>query len=528
MEKLKLKLISNEELYQREGIPEEHSDVFLNIAKETNCVIMTRTPGKACGQLLDQGYDAKGFWIKSKSCDWGPMAGFVCLDPIFNKAKEEGALSNICYSSEALVGINQKKTFEDGKLAGVSQILINDQRISWLQKSDVLKPGSLVPIKEGSNIVGYSFKDNNVKVLLKKETLKFKEVYRDSILIPNARILQADKANKQDVGGVVIGNQEIVDLVANKITIKLVDHTFWALYYDHSTLYKYPSTSDPFPVLKKYYNDLAKTTCERKIKKLESNAEKSKKTENLKVQLKIDEGKIEAYLDFLKVGKYLSADPDLLSFAKGEFKHYRPLYALTNPHVSYSEETHNASLTHLNAITGDYDLYAVWPKEETEDDHRVAGMTADIKDKEELIKREGDHAFGRYVGNISPRIYLIAQLLNSGLMTKTGKPVNRVFHSDEVGRPFLNEVDSAVGFTPEGKIFFVSDAEELSTAIELLGYKYKDAEKKEIIIENDPIDLKKIPPRYHCFINKGWEPLLTENAKLRGKWSATLPPSPKK
>ena len=70
MEKLKLKLISNEELYQREGIPEEHSDVFLNIAKETNCVIMTRTPGKACGQLLDQGYDAKGFWIKSKSCDW--------------------------------------------------------------------------------------------------------------------------------------------------------------------------------------------------------------------------------------------------------------------------------------------------------------------------------------------------------------------------------------------------------------------------------------------------------------------------
>ena len=68
------------------GMPDSHAAMFKQIAMMKSCVIMSRATGPTCKQLLEQGYDTKGFRIHGKSCDWGPMAGFVLRDPRLNKS----------------------------------------------------------------------------------------------------------------------------------------------------------------------------------------------------------------------------------------------------------------------------------------------------------------------------------------------------------------------------------------------------------------------------------------------------------
>ena len=51
-------------------------------------VIASRQLNPLCTDLMMEGYAAKGFHIKAKTCDWGPMAGFVALDPCFTKASQ--------------------------------------------------------------------------------------------------------------------------------------------------------------------------------------------------------------------------------------------------------------------------------------------------------------------------------------------------------------------------------------------------------------------------------------------------------
>lgn len=68
------------------GFLTAHKDVFLKIAEETKCIIMSRAPGIYSKQLIEEGYGSKGFHDKAKSCNWGPMAGFVNHNPLFSKA----------------------------------------------------------------------------------------------------------------------------------------------------------------------------------------------------------------------------------------------------------------------------------------------------------------------------------------------------------------------------------------------------------------------------------------------------------
>jgi hypothetical protein len=68
-----------------EGFPPEIREVFKEVADEEKTIIISRVPGPATLTLIDEGYDLKGYHIKAKSCDWGPMAGFLCKNPLFNK-----------------------------------------------------------------------------------------------------------------------------------------------------------------------------------------------------------------------------------------------------------------------------------------------------------------------------------------------------------------------------------------------------------------------------------------------------------
>lgn len=67
------------------GTLEAHSEAFQQVANQEKSVIASRAVGKYATGLLRQGYSTKGFHNKAKSCNWGPMAGFVLSDPRFTK-----------------------------------------------------------------------------------------------------------------------------------------------------------------------------------------------------------------------------------------------------------------------------------------------------------------------------------------------------------------------------------------------------------------------------------------------------------
>jgi hypothetical protein len=60
------------------GIPEPIARAFDRTAQEIDAVLLTRLPGAAAKQLIEDGHDLKGYFVHSKSCNWGPMAGFIC------------------------------------------------------------------------------------------------------------------------------------------------------------------------------------------------------------------------------------------------------------------------------------------------------------------------------------------------------------------------------------------------------------------------------------------------------------------
>jgi hypothetical protein len=82
---------------EKEGFPPYMIQAFLLAATQTKTIISSRTPGGAGIDLIAANYDLKGFQIKCKSCDWGPMAGFICQLPFFNKAGFENIEYNTKY-----------------------------------------------------------------------------------------------------------------------------------------------------------------------------------------------------------------------------------------------------------------------------------------------------------------------------------------------------------------------------------------------------------------------------------------------
>lgn len=73
------------------GFPRIHVDAFKNVACRNKMVISSRELNPLCTDLVLEGYAAKGFHIKAKTCDWGPMAGFVPEDYRFTKGSQNPA-----------------------------------------------------------------------------------------------------------------------------------------------------------------------------------------------------------------------------------------------------------------------------------------------------------------------------------------------------------------------------------------------------------------------------------------------------
>ncbi|MDB5870607.1 MAG: hypothetical protein JWQ07_49 [Ramlibacter sp.] len=90
--------------YTLTGIPARHGAAMQQVADRMKHGILLRSVGSHCTRLLEEGYAAKGFRIDTKSCDWGPMRGFVCVDPRLSKGGRSKETANRNFTAEALTG----------------------------------------------------------------------------------------------------------------------------------------------------------------------------------------------------------------------------------------------------------------------------------------------------------------------------------------------------------------------------------------------------------------------------------------
>lgn len=400
------------------GIPQKHAQAFLAAADYGNGVILTRTPGISCGGLLAEAYDGKCFHIKGKSCNWGPMAGFVCLDPLLNKNGIWGALGNLS---------NHYKSFSnryEGNTAGVQHIKISEARLAWLTAE-----GYITPVTRRGHKVG----DMHAGLTHAPEFLG-----RHDIRIPYLL--------KKEAG-------------------------VWAIYYDRARLYKLVCSS----------RNVIRGDLEKHFKNMLSHARRiAAGNDKDKVHWKFEHGAKLQLIQFTKPRGHRGFEFEKI--------YYDPLLGLSNPHAPYA-----GARVHLNAVTGDYDLFALWPHKDTAaaKDYRMAGMNPDITDQQII---NGEHP---NLGNITERICEVAQLVNSQMAARLEakeKP-NRVFHSDEAGRPFIDDVDlPAAAFIPAIR-----------------------PERMHLIRTKD--ELGKFIKRcydigYRIYINKGWQAHLRVEARM--------------
>ena len=112
------------------GIPELHAEAFKEVANRENCVIASRAVGKYATGLILEGYSSKGFHNKAKSCNWGPMAGFVLTDKRFTKVG--GTPEGQADQAEALA---------KAVAAGATSVAlyISDNRRRWLQDENLIQ-----------------------------------------------------------------------------------------------------------------------------------------------------------------------------------------------------------------------------------------------------------------------------------------------------------------------------------------------------------------------------------------------------
>lgn len=128
------------------GFLPEHAAAFQSVAQQNNCIIMSRAPGIFVPGLVSLGYASKGFHNKAKSCNWGPMAGFVNMVARFSKAglTDKGVRKQTSYIQNALI-----------HGATPVQIFIPDARLTWLTQQGYVKrynPGNKYGGKKGQRV----------------------------------------------------------------------------------------------------------------------------------------------------------------------------------------------------------------------------------------------------------------------------------------------------------------------------------------------------------------------------------------
>lgn len=552
----------------KQGFPKELQTAFKQTAEETQCIVLSRAPGPATTELIAAGHDLKGFFIKAKSCDWGPMSGFLCQVSAFNKKGVAGikhnAKQNLKYYEifrDRLHSPQEGLDKAEGKTSAKNErikAIFATNNLQWQEEWDNLLLGTAEdPIKETRNFFkGKS--DQKAVSDLSDPVGKDKKVFKDDSLDPNnksnAKYSELLNTVVQDLRTLVGDDSPFVPLkltekvfqkfkksnsqytktidditcgIAYKKTGEKTSESFvWFKYIvkkNQEGLYElyhgdiWIFADDKRSLLHDYCNNNTITEPDNELGKLGISTPESKKSKNgclVKDLCGENNDKVVKAIDSIctEFKPNNLVDREKQSIEKELFY---PIKGIQNYYPPFSGNN-----KHLNAVTGDYDLFACWPK-------IPSGGLEDLVRQSELAPAP-DALFSRMssnphslrstvsinvflefiptfkeletlkaahpsFGNSNGLVLLVAGTLNSFVNTvrytfkKAPRTVlgrNVAFHGDEGGRPEIDAVDYDVAaFVPAVLMKTRGVAEGLG-----VDYNKKKA-KPEMFVVKQHVDL---------------------------------------
>ena len=465
---------------KKDGFGSDVVTAFTVAAQSLQSIISSRTPGGAALTLIEEMYDLKGFFIKSKSCDWGPMAGFVCMLPCFNKAGVAKYVYNTNYMQAYLDTLRIDGPKNGYNAEPFLPLRISNNRVDELQKVD---PRLIVVALDKDRKVGFAF-DKDKTVVMSFLLMRVMTTFTDK---DGQRTTLPDVVNAWDVlcGSVCI-NQEIRQPGSDKqhpgplypsIQQKLsnncwrVDTTVW-----------------PFKVQEP--KEAAQIAFERLVGKSDPMTPEDKNALASALATEWPKFKQSAGITWL---------PDTYDTSKP----FVPVFGVGNP---FAHITKDNTRDWRDTVTGDYDLFAVWPRKPADTIRQPPTITDMMRVSEQPLPAKGwallDPVAGKpltrrprfnsnlliefvpddlredpALGNISFAVASAAMLFNSAVygalmakLTEGEKPFypdkNKAFHSDEGGRPFITEIEfPSVFFHPDMTISKVRNEKEFQILI---------------------------------------------------------------
>ncbi len=350
-------LIHGDEALENVGFPLSHRAPIQKAANTLNCVILSRAVGKVCQMLIEQGYDMKDFRIHAKSCDWGPMAGFVCRDPRLSKKGLLGQFYNRKAHRQALSPTKPKEV-KANFVAKTTPMFITEQRRAWLQKNDLLG----IVQAYGNNFC-------------------HGEVSREGITLRYSLI------------------KELLP-----VTRGLNTYIMWGIYLDRL---RYRDNEWPWQEV---------GACPRVFYHWPNDGGPSSNEISTRYEAVL--GMVNAFVDL-----------------PGKF----------------------------STVTGDYDLFGVWPHKSILDIERVDRRLSPTRTDRDTFTAEDESDIGYRVGNYTLRVRAAGDNINGYIGAVSHLPNRKcVHHSDEAGRPAIDDIDlPLVGFIPKVDAFFMKTVQDL-------------------------------------------------------------------
>lgn len=393
------------------GIPPQHGLLIQHVAKRLDCCIGFRECGDQNVGLIEEHYATKGSRLHAKSCDWGPMAGFVCLDPRLNKDPSKKTAFNKTENENALSGAEEY--FDPlGNLDPKVRQALREGRAADLQGVSVIKEllegGKMLDVHGGNK----TWKGRICPIILCKKRIDW--LLNKKIINPKVHwvVVSGRTPRKMYVG--------TAERDGVSVEYRLLSYSK----YDLQSRGMLGKKNDVYTDAEYFAIQLRGTASFEQLQ---------------------GAGSIQGY-----------TIPEW--FMEGDWSW---LLGMTNPQPTAEDYGFKA------CVTGDYDLFSVWPRANVYSGHVIRDKTSalgyrlnpggiDARPVDQLFP-DGPLRFGREperIGNITLRLTEVKDALNRQI-AQVYKGGDCVHHSDEAGNPAPHLLKPLVECFPMA--FFIPD-----------------------------------------------------------------------
>ncbi|MBK8262865.1 MAG: hypothetical protein IPK80_16205 [Nannocystis sp.] len=437
-------------LFAAEGFPPPAIRAFQAAANQTKLAILSRVPGGSCARLIEERYDLKGYFIKAKSCNWGPMAGFLCQLPPFNKSGAEQMLDNARANEKTYQLINKVVKFAAEK----------DRPPNDAEEVAIVQDHS----------AGVAFEKGTTPFV----HLKISDERRKELVAEKARF-QIEFASSSPPGtmyGIAWDRQFTV--CAEFFLVQ--EGALWGLYHGEVFVAAADGWQNFLNMQRSkeffgyFYGQGAQQV-------LDNGTTLCRILERIKVETGNTAYAVQTRTPLCTDNAFsrdrLPAESPLrkmfAAFPSGVRSFY-PVLGIKNPFPAYQTDgspyvaKKGIGTDHpRNAVTGDYDLFAVWDLRDGKDEAKgdeirrasekggarysilANGIRIEVIPGYSALEARETSEDPRW-GNASSNVLLAAGVLNSNMATLSPAKVspNAAFHSDEGGRPGIKALELPV------------------------------------------------------------------------------------